>query len=505
MFNTVLIANRGEIALRIQRACRALGLRTVAAHSEADRDAPHVRNADIAVCIGPAPAARSYLDAAAILLAAEATGAEAIHPGYGFLSENADFAERVARGGPDLHRPERRLHPHHGRQGRGQARDAAGRRPLRAGPRRSAAGRSGRGPAHRGARSAIRSSSRRRAAAAGAACGSSARRAALPTRCRLTREEARRAFGNPAIYVEKFLDHPRHVEIQVLADGHGNARLARQPRLLAAAPPPEGAGGGAGAGSARHELVAEVGERCAEACRQIGYQGVGTFEFLFEDGVFSFIEMNTRVQVEHPVTEMTTGIDIVARGHPRRAGASALSFTQADVACRGHAFECRINAEDPETFAPSPGRITRWEMPGGPGVRIDSHVGAGDRVPPYYDSLIAKLIVHGATREEALARLRVALDETRVEGIATNLPLHRRIVDDAGFAAGGVDIHHLENVLLRGDASVTAANPASACSARARSCSRRPGETDASRRSSGSGRLRARPRPGRRCARRCPA
>jgi acetyl-CoA carboxylase, biotin carboxylase subunit len=448
MFNTVLIANRGEIALRIQRACRTLGLRTVAAHSEADRDAIHVRNADIAVCIGPASAARSYLDAAAILLAAEATGAEAIHPGYGFLSENADFAERVAEAGLTFIGPSAACI-------RTMGDKVAAKRAMRQAGVPCVPGPDGALPDDPDA-------VRRIAAeigypvilkAAGGGGGRGMRivteESGLADALALTREEARRAFGNPEIYAEKFLDHPRHVEIQVLADGHGNAvwlgsrdcsLQRRHQKVLEEAPAP---------GLPEH-LVAEVGARCAEACRQIGYQGVGTFEFLVEDAVFSFIEMNTRVQVEHPVTEMTAGIDIVAEGI-RVAQGEALTVMQADIACRGHAFECRINAENPETFAPSPGRITRWELPGGPGVRIDSHVGTGTVVPPYYDSLIAKLIVHGATRQEALARLRVALDEMLVEGIATNLPLHRRIVNDTGFSTGGIDIHYLENVLLRGD------------------------------------------------------
>ena len=319
----------------------------------------------------------------------------------------------------------------------------------------------------------------------------------------LTREEARRAFGNPEVYIEKFLLHPRHVEIQVLADSHGNALVAGQSRLLVAAPPSEGARGSSGAGASPTALIAEVGERCAEACRQIGYCGVGTFEFLYENGAFYFIEMNTRLQVEHPVTEMTTGIDIVQQ-QIRVARGERLRFAQADVRCHGHAFECRINAEDPRHLRPSPGRITGWELPGGYGVRVDSHAGAGYRVPPYYDSMIAKLIVHGATREDALARMRVALAEMRVEGIATNLPLHRDIVRDEGFAAGGVDIHHLERWLQRGDGmSPNAARP-SACSARRALLFEAPGEMSLPR-SSASGRSRARPQAGPKCARPCPA
>ena len=447
MFDSVLIANRGEIALRIQRACRALGLRTIAAHSEADREAPHVRGADTAVCIGPAPAARSYLDPAAILLAAEATDAGAIHPGYGFLSENADFAEAVTRAGLTFIGPKVDCIRMMGDK------VAAKRAMLRAGVpcvpgpdaglpddieavRRVVAGlgypvilKAAGGGGGRGMR--VVSDDR-----------------ALAEALSVTREEARRAFNNPEIYVEKFLTHPRHVEIQMLADRNGTAvwlgsrdcsLQRRHQKVLEEAPAP----------GLSPELVAEIGERCAEACRQIGYEGAGTFEFLFEDGVFSFIEMNTRVQVEHPITEATTGIDIVREGI-RVAQGLPLSFAQADVGCCGHAFECRINAEDPETFAPSPGLVTRFDMPGGPGIRIDSHMSAGGRVPPYYDSLIAKIIAHGATRAEALTRLSVALAEARVEGVATNLPLHRRIVEDPAFVAGGVDIHHLSRMLEGG-------------------------------------------------------
>jgi acetyl-CoA carboxylase biotin carboxylase subunit len=447
MFDSVLIANRGEIALRIQRACRALGLRTVAAHSEADRDAPHVRGADVAVCIGPAAAARSYLDPAAILLAAEATGARAIHPGYGFLSENADFAEAVTRAGLVFIGPKADCIRTMGDK------VAAKRAMLQAGV-----------PCVPGPGEGLPddiAEVRRIVSELGypvilkAAGGGGGRGMRVVTEEGLaealdvTSEEARRAFGNPEIYVEKFLTRPRHVEIQVLADRHGGAvwlgsrdcsLQRRHQKVLEEAPAP----------GLDPALVAEIGERCAEACRQIGYEGAGTFEFLYEDGVFAFIEMNTRVQVEHPITEETTGIDIVREGI-RVAQGLPLSFRQEDVACRGHAFEARINAEDPATFAPSPGTVTRFEMPGGPGIRIDSHMAAGARVPPYYDSLIAKIIAHGATRDEALTRLRAALAEARIEGVATNLPLHARIVADGGFAAGGVDIHHLER-MLKGDA-----------------------------------------------------
>src|SRR3954451_12762764 len=408
MFDSVLIANRGEIALRIQRACRMLGLRTVAAHSEADRDAPHVRRADAAICIGPAPALLSYLDPAAILLAAEVTGAGAIHPGYGFLSENAAFAERIAAAGLTFIGPSAACI-------RTMGDKVAARRAMQEAGVPCVPGSDGALPDEmqevRRIAAEVGYPIMLKAAGGGGGRGMRvvAEEGGLAESFALTREEARRAFGNPAIYAEKFLAHPRHVEIQVIADGHGHALWfgsrdcslqRRHQKVLEEAPAP----------ALSDALVGEVGARCVEACRQIGYQGLGTFDFLVEDFAFFFIEMNTRVQVEHPVTEMTAGIDIVAEGI-RVARGEALGFTQSDVACRGHAFECRLNAEDPETFAPSPGRITRWQMPGGPGVRIDSHVGPGTVVPPYYDSLIGKLIVHGATRQEALARLRTALDE----------------------------------------------------------------------------------------------
>jgi acetyl-CoA carboxylase, biotin carboxylase subunit len=444
MFGTVLIANRGEIALRIQRACRTLGLRTIAVHSEADRDAPHVRIADQALCIGPAPAAASYLDQAAILMAARLSGAEAIHPGYGFLSENAGFAERVAEAGLVFIGPSAACIRTMGDKiAAKQAMRAAG-VPCVPGPDTAL-------PTDA---EAVRALAREigypvivKAAGGGGGRGMRvvAREAQLVDGLAVTREEARRAFGNPDVYIEKFLSHPRHVEIQVLADAHGTvlwlgsrdcSLQRRHQKVLEEAPAP----------GIADAALAEIGRLCVEACRQIGYLGLGTFEFLFQDGVFSFIEMNTRLQVEHPVTEMTAGIDIVQQ-QIRVARGEKLALTQADIRCRGHAFECRINAEHPETFVPSPGRITRWEVPGGYGVRIDSHAGAGYVVPRYYDSMIAKLIVHGDTREDALARLRAALDEMRVEGIATNLPLHRRLVRDAGFASGAVDIHHLERLL----------------------------------------------------------
>ena len=450
VFDTVLIANRGEIALRIQRACRGLGLRTVAVHSEADRDAVHVRQADQALCIGPAAPGKSYLDPAAILFAAEVSGAQAIHPGYGFLSENAGFVASVEAAGLRFIGPSAACI-------RTMGDKVAAKRAMRAAGVPCVPGPDAGLPEEPLAIAAIAREIGYPVIvkAAGGGGGRGMRvvddEAELHSALSLTREEARRAFGNPEVYIEKFLLHPRHVEIQVLADSHGNALWLgsrdcslqrRHQKVLEEAPAP-------GIPAA---LIAEVGERCAEACRQIGYCGVGTFEFLYEDGAFFFIEMNTRLQVEHPVTEMTTGIDIVQQ-QIRVARGERLALTQSDVTCHGHALECRINAEDPETFAPSPGLITGWVLPGGYGVRVDSHASAGYRVPPYYDSMIAKLIVHGATRDDALARLRIALAEMRVDGIATNLPLHRRIVQDEHFAAGGVDIHHLERWLRTGGAT----------------------------------------------------
>jgi acetyl-CoA carboxylase biotin carboxylase subunit len=444
MFESVLIANRGEIALRIQRACRGLGLRTIVIYSEADRDAPYVGGADIAICVGPAAATRSYLDQAAILMAAEATGAEAVHPGYGFLAENAAFAERVTKAGLTFIGPDAACI-------RTMGDKVAAKRAMRAAGVPCVPGPDATLPDDP---AAIRRLAREigypvivKAAGGGGGRGMRivTEETALHDALALTREEARRAFGNAEVYIEKFLAHPRHVEIQVLADGHGSvvwlgsrdcSLQRRHQKVLEEAPAP-------GIDTA---LMAEIGERCVQACRQIDYRGVGTFEFLVEDGAFYFIEMNTRLQVEHPVTEMTAGIDIVQQ-QIRVARGERLSFSQEDVRCRGHAFECRINAENPETFAPSPGRITGWELPGGCGVRIDSHARAGYTVSPHYDSLIAKLIVHGDDRRDALARLQIALDEMQVSGISTNLALHRRIVKDPAFIAGAVDIHHLERRL----------------------------------------------------------
>jgi acetyl-CoA carboxylase biotin carboxylase subunit len=444
MFDTVLIANRGEIALRIQRACHGLGLRTVAVYSEADAGAAHVQLADQALCIGSAAPAQSYLNQAAILFAASVTGAQAIHPGYGFLSENAGFADRVEQAGLIFVGPT-------AASIRTMGDKVAAKRAMREAGVPCVPGPDTSLPDDPAVAQVIAREIGYpvivKAAGGGGGRGMRAVHdpATLADALAVTREEARRAFGNAELYVEKFLSQPRHIEIQVIADRHGAAlwlgsrdcsMQRRNQKVIEEAP-------AAGIAAA---AIAELGERCSQACRRIGYQGVGTFEFLYEDGRFYFIEMNTRLQVEHPVTEMTSGIDIVqwqlrvARGEP-------LAFGQSAVPCHGHAIECRINAEDPENFAPSPGRIDEWHMPGGFGVRVDSHAGPGYRVPPYYDSLIAKLIVHGNTRDEALRGLRAALAETRIGGIRTNLALHRAILDDPGFVAGCVDIHHLERWL----------------------------------------------------------
>ena len=444
MFDTVLIANRGEIALRVMRACRSLGLKVVAVHSDADKDAPYLKLADQALCIGPAAPAQSYLNQAAILAAAEVSGAQAIHPGYGFLSENAGFVEKVEQAGLTFIGPSSQCIRTMGDKVSAKRAMRAAGVPCVPGPDTSLPD----DP------DAVRAIARDIGypvivKAAGGGGGRGMRvvndEAELIPALAVTREEAGRAFGNPEVYIEKFLLHPRHVEIQVLADKHGNAvwlgsrdcsLQRRHQKVIEEAPAP----------GIPEKLLAEVGESCAEACRRIGYSGVGTFESLYENQAFYFIEMNTRLQVEHPVTELTSAIDIVQQ-QVRVARGEKLTLAQADIPCRGHAFECRINAEDPRTFRPSPGQITDWYAPGGWGVRVDTHAQAGYRVPPFYDSMVAKLIVHGATRDDALTRLRVALDEMRVGGIATNLPLHRDLASDEGFVNGAVDIHYLERWL----------------------------------------------------------
>jgi acetyl-CoA carboxylase biotin carboxylase subunit len=443
-FETVLIANRGEIAERILRACKALGLRTVAICSAADRDAPYGAKADEFLCIGPANAGQSYLNKSAILLAAKATGAGAIHPGYGFLSENAAFAEEVeAAGLAFVGPPASAIRIMGDKIAAKRAMIAAG-VPCVPGPERGL-------PDDPDQVAAIAAEIGYPVIvkAAGGGGGRGMRVVDHPEdlacAVSITREEARRAFGTPVLYIEKFLSHPRHVEIQVLCDAHGNgvslglrdcSQQRRHQKVVEEAPAPGIAA----------DIAAEVGAACVAACQRIGYRGVGTFEFLYENGAFYFIEMNTRLQVEHTVTEMTTGIDIVA-SQLRAAMGQPLGLAQSDVTCTGHAFECRINAEHPETLLAAPGRITNVEFPSGEGIRVDTHVVAGYEVSPHYDSLIAKLIVHGSNRAAAIAQMQDALERTRIDGIHTNLPLHRAIFRDPAFVAGQTDIHHLEHWL----------------------------------------------------------
>jgi acetyl-CoA carboxylase biotin carboxylase subunit len=446
MFEKILIANRGEIALRIQRACRELGIRTVVVHSEADTEAKYVKLADESVCIGPPPAAASYLNIPAIISAAEVTDAEAIHPGYGFLSENADFAEKVERSGFVFigPRPENiRL------MGDKVSAKAA---MMKAGV-----------PTVPGSEGALPDDPKeivkiaRKVGypviikAAGGGGGRGMRvvhtEAALVNAVNMTRAEAQAAFANPMVYLERYLEEPRHIEIQVLADAHKNAvhlferdcsLQRRHQKILEEAPAPE----------LPAKLRDKIGERCVDACRRIGYRGAGTFEFLYEGGEFYFIEMNTRIQVEHPVTEMITGVDLVQEQIHVAAG-DKLRLRQKDLTVRGHAIECRVNAEDPYRFTPSPGKITSYHPPGGPGIRVDSHVYQGYTVPPNYDSMVGKVIAFGATRQQALGRMRIALSEMVVEGIQTNIPLHRELLTDASFLKGGVSIHYLEQKLAQ--------------------------------------------------------
>ena len=445
MLEKVVIANRGEIALRILRACRELGIRTVAAHSTVDRDLKHVRLADETVCIGPSPAAGSYLNMPAIISAAEVTDAVAIHPGYGFLSENADFAERVEQSGFIFIGPKPetiRLMGDKVSAIRAMKEAGVPCVPGSDGPLGDDQPEILRIARDIGYPIIIK--------AAGGGGGRGMRvvhsEAALLTTLDLTRSEANAAFGNPTVYMEKYLDHPRHIEIQVLADTHGHAihlgerdcsLQRRHQKVIEEAPAP-------GITPAQRR---RIGQACVDACQRIGYRGAGTFEFLYQDGEFYFIEMNTRIQVEHPITELITGVDIV-KEQLRIAAGVPLGYRQDDIHVRGHALECRLNAEDPDTFAPSPGAITQYHAPGGPGIRVDSHIYNGYRVPPNYDSMIGKLIAHGETREAAIARMRGALAELVVDGIKTNAPLHRRILGDARFLDGGTDIHYLEKQLL---------------------------------------------------------
>ena len=444
MFEKILIANRGEIALRVQRACRELGIKTVAVHSEADREAKYVQLADESVCIGPAPSGQSYLNIPAVISAAEVTDAEAIHPGYGFLSENADFAERVEQSGFVFIGPRAETIRLMG--DKVSAKDAMKKAGVPCVP--GSDGALGDDPEEI-MRQAKRIGYPVIIKAAGRGGGRGMRvvhtEAALLASVNMTKSEAQAAFGNPMVYMEKFLEQPRHIEIQVLSDQHGNAvylgerdcsMQRRHQKVLEEAPAP----------GISTRLRDKIGARCADACRRINYRGAGTFEFLYENDEFYFIEMNTRVQVEHPVTELITGIDIVQE-QIRIAAGEKLSFRQRDIEFKGHAIECRINAEDPYTFVPSPGRISTFHMPGGPGVRVDTHAYQNYMVPPHYDSMIGKLITHGATREQAIAKMRIALSEMAIEGIKTNIALHRDLLADAAFHQGGTSIHYLEQKL----------------------------------------------------------
>ena len=444
MFEKILIANRGEIALRIQRACREMGIKTVVVHSEADAEAKYVKLADESVCIGPPPSDQSYLNIPAIISAAEVSDAEAVHPGYGFLSENPDFAERVEKSGFVFIGPRPETIRLMGDKVSARAAMKKAGVPCVPGSEGSLPD----SPEHivKIARTIgypiiIKSS--------GGGGGRGMRvvhtEAALMNAVAMTRSEAQAAFGNPTVYIERFLDNPRHIEIQVLADEYRNAIFLgdrdcsmqrRHQKIIEEAPAP----------NLHPKQRAKIGERCADACRKIGYRGAGTFEFLYENGEFYFIEMNTRLQVEHTVTEMVTGIDLV-QAQIRIAAGEKLRIRQKDVTVKGHAVECRINAEDPYKFVPSPGRITSYHTPGGPGIRMDSHVYQNYFVPPYYDSMIGKLIAYGDTRAQAIARLRIALSETIVEGIKTNIPLHQELMLDAAFLRGGTSIHYLEQKL----------------------------------------------------------
>ncbi|HJV05820.1 MAG TPA: acetyl-CoA carboxylase biotin carboxylase subunit [Chromobacteriaceae bacterium] len=444
MFEKILIANRGEIALRIQRACREMGIKTVVVHSEADREAKYVKLADESVCIGPAPSMKSYLNVPALIAAAEVTDAQAIHPGYGFLSENADFAERVEQSGFVFigPRPET-IRLMGDKVSAKQAMIEAGVPCV---------------PGSDGALPDDPAEIVKMAKkigfpviikAAGGGGGRGMRvvhtEGALLSSVQMTRTEAGAAFGNPTVYMEKYLQEPRHIEIQVLADEYGNAiylgerdcsMQRRHQKIIEEAPAP----------GITDEQRQRVGEACAAACRRIGYRGAGTFEFLFEKGEFYFIEMNTRVQVEHPVTEMITGVDIVQE-QIRIAAGEKLRYQQKDIVLRGHAMECRINAEDPFTFVPSPGKIDGYHPAGGPGIRIDSHIYQGYTVPSHYDSMVGKMIAYGDTREQAMARMRVALSEMVITGIKTNIPLHQELFMDAAFQRGCTSIHYLEERL----------------------------------------------------------
>ncbi|WNL48318.1 acetyl-CoA carboxylase biotin carboxylase subunit [Dyella sp. BiH032] len=441
MLEKVVIANRGEIALRVLRACHSLGIKTVAVHSTADRNLKHVGLADESICIGPAPSADSYLNIPRIIAAAEISDAQAIHPGYGFLSERADFAEQVEQSGFIFIGPTAEVIRLMGDKVEAiRAMKAAGVPcvPGSGGPLGDDVDENIRIARDIGYPVIIK--------AAGGGGGRGMRvvrtEAHLANAITMTKQEAKAAFGNDQVYMEKFLENPRHVEIQVLADGQGHAihlgerdcsMQRRHQKVVEEAPAP----------GITPELRAQIGKVCVDACLRIGYRGAGTFEFLFENGRFYFIEMNTRIQVEHPVTELITGIDLV-REQLLIAGGEKLSIRQEDIKIHGHAIECRINAEDPDNFLPSPGTVKRFEAPGGPGVRVDTHLYDGYRIPPNYDSMIGKLIVHGPDRETAIARMRLALAETVIEGVKCNIPLQQRIMADVGFQQGGQNIHYLE-------------------------------------------------------------
>ena len=444
MLDKVVIANRAEIALRIERACRELGIKTVAVHSTADANQKHVLLADETVCIGPAPSMDSYLNMPAIISAAEVTDAVAIHPGYGFLSENADFAERVASSGFTFVGPPPEVIRLLGDKVSAiQVMKAAGvpTVPGSDGPLEDDPDENIRIAREIGYPVIIK--------AAGGGGGRGMRvvhtEASLLNAITVTRAEAQAAFGNDMVYMEKFLERPRHIEFQVLADSFGNAvhlydrdcsMQRRHQKIIEEAPAP----------GITSEQRVEMGERCAEACREVGYASAGTFEFLYQDGQFFFIEVNTRLQVEHTVTEMITGVDLVIE-QLRIAAGEKLGFSQKDISLRGHAIECRINAEDPKDFTPSPGQIELWHPPGGPGIRVDSHLYSGYTVPPFYDSMIAKVIACGDNRKSAIARMRTALNEMVIDGIKTNIVLHQEIFQHAAFKAGGTDIHYLEKRL----------------------------------------------------------
>ena len=444
ILDKIVIANRGEIALRIQRACQAMGIKTVAVHSTVDRNLKHVALADESVCIGPAPSAESYLNIPAIIAATEVTDAVAVHPGYGFLAENADFAERVEESGFIFIGPRPETIRLMGDKVSAIAAMKKAGVPCVPGSD---------GPLSEELQESLAIARKIgypviiKAAAGGGGRGMRVvhTEAHLANALQLTRQEAQGAFGDDTVYMEKYLENPRHIEIQVLSDQHGNAihlgerdcsTQRRHQKVIEEAP-------GVGITEKQRE---KIGKICTDACKRIKYRGAGTFEFLFDNGQFYFIEMNTRIQVEHPVTERITGVDLVREQILIAAGAK-LSYRQEDIQFRGHAIECRINAEDPDNFMPCPGTIDDFHAPGGPGIRMDSHIYDGYRVPPNYDSMIAKIIAHGENRSTALARMRVALDELVLQGIKTNVPLHKWLLNDPGFVKGGFNIHYLEKRL----------------------------------------------------------